>query len=337
MTTLTPPSDGTQAPFTTTPTRTEGPLAIGQQFGSRYRILKVLGAGGMGVVYQAWDGALDLPVALKVIRPEVLADATVAREVEGRFRRELVLARQVTHRNVVRIHDLGEIDGIKYISMPFIEGKSLAAIMAESGRLPCASALPIVRQIAEGLRAAHEAGVIHRDLKPENVMVDTDGHAVIMDFGISRSASASTTIGLTAAGSVVGTVQYMAPEQAMGQPVDQRADVYALGLIAYDLISGRQRLSNVTTPVSELMQRVQHAPAPLRTKVPDAPPEIERMITRALEPDPAKRYRDVSKLLADLDAFEKGATLRGWSRSPARLIAAACAIVVLLLAGAGLT
>ncbi|HSL22933.1 MAG TPA: protein kinase [Vicinamibacterales bacterium] len=314
-----------------------GPLSPGQQFGSRYRILKLLGAGGMGVVYQAWDESLDLPVALKVIRPEAIADRTAAEEVERRFKRELVLARQVTHRNVVRIHDLGEIDGVNYISMPFLEGRDLATVLAEAGRLPLPAALDIVRQVGAGLEAAHEAGVVHRDLKPENVMVTADGRAVIMDFGISRAVSGATTLGLTAAGSVVGTIEYMAPEQALGQTVDQRADVYALGLIAYDVMAGRQRLATVTTPVTEMMQRLQHAPPPLRTKVPEVPAEIERIVARALEPDPANRYQHVRELLADLDAVEHG-RIAPSERRPRRLpvaAIAAAALVVVLTIGIG--
>ncbi|HSL22930.1 MAG TPA: protein kinase [Vicinamibacterales bacterium] len=296
--------------------------------------MKLLGAGGMGVVYQAWDEALDLPVALKVIRPEAISEKTAAEEVERRFKRELVLARQVTHRNVVRIHDLGEIDGIKYISMPFLEGKDLATVLSETGRLPLPAALDIIRQVGEGLEAAHEAGVVHRDLKPENVMMTEDGRAVIMDFGISRPVSAATTLGLTAAGAVVGTIEYMAPEQALGQTVDQRADVYALGLIAYDVIAGRQRLATVTTPVTEMMQRLQHAPPPLRTKVPEVPEGIERIIARALEPDPVNRYQHVRELLADLDAVAHGERVGPRPAGPlTRLAIAAAALAVLLLVG----
>jgi tetratricopeptide (TPR) repeat protein len=310
-----------------------GPLKPGQAFGARYRILKELGAGGMGVVYQAWDQTLDLPVALKVIRPEVVADKSAADEVERRFKRELLLARQVTHRNVVRIHDLGEVDGIKYISMPFIEGNDLGTVLARSGRMTIKATLDIVRQVAEGLEAAHRVGVVHRDLKPENVMIDAEGRAIIMDFGISRTFSGGTTIGLTMAGAVVGTLEYMAPEQALAQTVDQRADIYALGLIAYDMLAGAQRLTSATTPVSEMMQRLQHAPAPLRTKVPDVPEALERIVARALEPDPEKRYQHASELIADLHAFERGGQPARAARRQVPLWAVG-AIVVLLLAGA---
>ena len=198
----------------------------------------------MGVVYQAWDDELGLAVALKVIKPEVSADPWVASKVEHRFKRELLLARQVTHKHVVRIHDIGEINGIKYLTMAFIEGRDLAHVLRDEGRLPVARALQVTKQIAEGLVAAHEAAVVHRDLKPENVMIDADEQAVIMDFGISRSETpAGARITQTATGTIVGTLEYMAPEQASGQRTDHRADIYSLGLILYDMLAGRSRVA----------------------------------------------------------------------------------------------
>ncbi|MGQ0736585.1 MAG: serine/threonine-protein kinase [Acidobacteriota bacterium] len=172
-----------------------GPLTPGHAFGARYRVIRLLGIGGMGAVYQAWDDALSTSVALKVIRREASTDAAGARDVERRFKRELLLARQVTHKNVVRIHDLGEIDGITYLTMPYIHGRDLASILRSDGTLLITRALTIARQIAEGLQAAHEAGVIHRDLKPANIMIDEDDHAVVMDFGIARSMYRRTRIG----------------------------------------------------------------------------------------------------------------------------------------------
>ena len=302
----------------------EGPLEPGQPFGARYRILRVLGAGGMGVVYQAWDQELGVAVALKVIRPEVVADPHSARDVERRFKRELLLARQVTHRNVVRIHDLGEVDGIKYITMPFIEGSSLARALTSKGRLPVSEALPIARDIASGLAAAHEAGVVHRDLKPENVMLESDGHAVIMDFGISRSASpqpravdkttptpnrtatfdaSALGAGLTMAGTVVGTLDYMAPEQARAEPVDQRADIYSFGMILRDALLGLRR-GGSGTAIAELMARIKEAPPSIRTVDPELPEAVDRIVARCLEPDPAARYQTTQELLADLNRLD---------------------------------
>jgi serine/threonine-protein kinase len=174
----------TPAPETRRPVA--GTLTVGERFGTRYRIIRLLGMGGMGAVYQAWDAELDVVVAVKVIRPEATNDPGYARDIERRFKQELLLARQVTHKNVVRIHDLGEIDGIKYITMSYIDGEDLSAVLKREGTLDVPAALRIMRQVASGLMAAHEAGVVHRDLKPPNIMIEGD-NAVIMDFGIARS------------------------------------------------------------------------------------------------------------------------------------------------------
>jgi tetratricopeptide (TPR) repeat protein len=304
-------------------------------FGTRYRILKMLGAGGMGVVYQAWDETLGVAVALKVIRREALSDPFAAQEVERRFKRELLLARQVTHKNVVRIHDIGEVDGVKYITMPFVEGKDLSSVLVESGgRLPLGRALSVIRQVAEGLATAHEAGVVHRDLKPENVMVDADGHALIMDFGISRSVSGGGAASVTVTGAVVGTLEYMAPEQARGSPADHRADLYALGLMLYDLVGGRQRVRMSSSAMAEMMGRLEAPPPPLHTVAPEVPPAIERIVTRAVDPDPTKRYQSAPELLADLDAFEHGQR-PGARRARQVPLWLAAAIVLILLISAG--
>ena len=218
----------------------EGPLKVGQAFGPRYQILRVLGVGGMGAVYQAWDAELGVAVALKVIRS---AHRKVSPELEKRFKNELLLARQVTHKSVVRIHDLGEIDGIKYITMPYIQGDDLATVLRREGKQTVATTLGIARDVADGLRAAHDAGVVHRDLKPANVMIKSgaERHAVIMDFGISTSADNG------AEGVVIGTLEYMAPEQAEGASVDARADIYAFGLILYELLTGPRPRRGATT------------------------------------------------------------------------------------------
>jgi serine/threonine-protein kinase len=166
--------------------RTTDPLQISEHFGVRYHIIRLLGSGGMGSVYQAWDQELEVAVAVKVIRPETLADPAVAQDIERRFKGELLLARQFTHKNVVRIHDIGEIDGIKYITMPYVHGSDLASILSREGRMPVSRALSIARQVVAGLVAAHEADVVHRDLKPANIMIDAEDHALIMDFGIAQ-------------------------------------------------------------------------------------------------------------------------------------------------------
>ncbi len=254
----------------------------------------------MGAVYQAWDHVLDVAVAVKVIRPETMEDPEGALELERRFKRELLLARQVTHKNVVRIHDLGEIDGIKYITMPYIEGSDLATILKREGRLPLARALTIARQIAAGLASAHEAGIVHRDLKPANIMVGKEDHALIMDFGIARLAAAgATAFGATMAGAVIGTMEYMAPEQARGESVDHRADIYAFGLILYDMLVGR-RHAGAQSAVTDLMARMQQAPASPQSLDPQIPDAVDRIVVRCLQPDQSARHQTTGELLQEL-------------------------------------
>ncbi len=310
------------------------PLPEGTAFGARYRILRELGTGGMGVVYQAWDAELGVAVALKVIRPDVTADPQGTLEVERRFKRELLLARQVTHKHVVRIHDLGEIDGTKYITMPYIEGQDLADVLRDRGKLPVPEVLRIAKAIAAGLVAAHEAGVIHRDLKPENIMIDQDGQPLIMDFGISRSVTTSTATA-TAAGAIVGTLEYMSPEQARGVAADQRADVYALGLIMHDMLAGRRRVARESA-LSEMMKRMQQAPPPLRAVVPDVPEAFERIVAKCLQPDPDNRYPSSAALLADLERLDPDGSL---ARAPLardyRWKLATATMVVLMILSAG--
>ena len=259
----------------------------------------------MGSVYQAWDQELEVAVAVKVIRPDVTADPAVAADLERRFKRELLLARQVTDKHVVRIHDIGEIDGIKYITMPYIHGSDLATILKREGRLPVPRALSIARQIALGLIAAHEAGVVHRDLKPANIMVDESDHAVIMDFGIARSTSGATAFAMTVGAQVIGTVEYMSPEQAKAETVDQRADLYAFGLILRDMLLGG-RHAGTTSGVTELMARMQQPPPALRTIDPTIPEEVDALVSRCLQPEPAARYQTASALLRDIDRVAQG-------------------------------
>jgi tetratricopeptide (TPR) repeat protein len=284
-------------PFTTGSAATS--LVPGQTFGQRYQIISLLGVGGMGAVYHVWDSVLALSLALKVIKPD--SDPLATQELERRFKRELVLARQVTHTNVIRIHDLGEIDGIKYITMPFVHGTDLARLLATEGKLPIARALPLARQMVSGLRAAHEVGIVHRDFKPANILIDDSEKAVITDFGIARSTSAGTFA--TAAGAIIGTLAYMAPEQATGKPVDHRADLYAFGLILSEMLVGKRGSSGGgDTALALLIERSSHAPARLRTIDPSIPEALDRLVARCLEPDPAARYQTTKELE---DALER--------------------------------
>ena len=335
---FTAPSGGTE---TRLPLSSGGPLAVGQAFGPRYHIIRLLGAGGMGAVYQAWDQELGVAVALKVIRPEVMADPEAARDLERRFKRELLLARQVSHKNVVRIHDIGEIDGIKYLTMTYIQGADLASILRKKGRVPVAWALQIAKQVGAGLSAAHEVGVVHRDLKPANVMIDAEDRAVIMDFGIARSVKTGAGVtAATAAGAIVGTIEYMAPEQAMGKFVDRRADLYAFGLMLYDLLVGSRHLTGGESTMGDLMRRMQQAPRSARSLNGDVPEALDRIITQCVQPDPAARYQTATELVADLDRLDAGGQLvQPAVAPPARrwpaVAAVGAATLLLVVAAAG--
>jgi serine/threonine protein kinase/tetratricopeptide (TPR) repeat protein len=324
----------------------DGPLRIGARFGTRYRITRLLGVGGMGAVYEARDAELGVPVALKVIRAEPVSDPGAARELERRFKRELLLARQVTHKNVVRIHDLGEIDGIKYITMPYIEGQDLAHILRAEGRLSVPRALSIARQALSALVAAHAEGIVHRDLKPANIMVDPEGRALLMDFGIARNiglpadqitvgAHRTTTdaAGDTFVGAIVGTIQYMAPEQAKGGTVDHRADIYAFGLIMRDMLLGLNRRMSAPTALAELQRRLDAPLPPLRSVDPAIPEPLDRLVNRCLAPDAAARYQTAAELEADLSLLDDDGELVPVKRVVGMRILST--IVALLLAVSG--
>ena len=326
-----------------------GPLEVGQAFGSRYHILRALGVGGMGAVYQAWDDELGVAVAIKVIRPDTMSDPEMAAQVERRFKRELLLARQVTHKNVVRIHDLGEIDGIKYITMSYVDGADLASMLKREGRLPVPTVLRIGRDVVAGLLAAHKAGVVHRDLKPANIAIDKNGDALIMDFGIARSAGAAggaaapvgtATVSEAAAdatrlGSIVGTVEYMAPEQAQGKAVDHRADIYALGLMLYDMLVGRERrMRGTDTAIGELRARMERRPVPAKAIVPEIPEALDALISRCVEPDPDKRFATTEELAGALNRLDDdGIPIPLPRRFTTRVVAGAAVLVIALIGG----
>jgi len=299
------PETQARVPSSGPPSPGAGTLIPGQTFGTRYRIIRELGRGGMGVVYQAWDDELGEAVALKVVRTDG-ASGGVSLEQERRFKRELVLARQVTHRHVVRIHDLGDVGGVKYFTMPFIHGETLSACLRREERLPVSRALRYIRQVVAGLAAAHQAGIVHRDLKPGNIMLDADDQAVILDFGLARTESSAA---LTADGVVMGTPQYMAPEQAMGGDIDQRTDIYAVGLILYEMLSGQHR--SAQSALSILMRRLKEPPPSIRGVVADAPEAVDQLLARCLQVDPAARYQTSSALAEALNALDDD----GYARS----------------------
>ena len=333
----------------------EGPLRPGQAFGPRYQIKQQVGIGGMGAVYQAWDSDLGIDVAIKLIRPEMMADAAAAAEIQHRFKRELLLARLISHKNVVRIHDIGEIDGMKYITMSYVEGIDLASILHRQGRLPVPTVVKLARQICAGLAASHAAGVIHRDLKPANVMVGNNGEAVITDFGIARLTSeaggevalghsgwrgpagplGARFAGYTRAGSVIGTVEYMPPEQARGETVDQRADIYTLGLILYDMLAGPARSSRAESALAELELRTRSTLPHVKTVVPEVPEALDALIARCVEPDPARRFQSSAELSATLEQMDDhGKRIAVRSTVGLRRVLAIAAVALAAIGGA---
>ena len=278
------------------------PLQPGEVLGDRYEILKLLGEGGMGAVYKAHDRELERTVALKVIRPELARNA----QVLHRFKQELILARQVTHRNIIRIFDLGSASGTRFITMEYIEGQDLSNVLAARGKLPAAEAAGIMAQVARGLEAAHSEGVVHRDLKPQNIMIDPSGKASVMDFGIARSMDASN---MTRTGALMGTPTYMSPEQAQGQKVDARSDLYTLGIIFYELLTGSPPFQ-ADNPMATLVRRIQEKATPPIQVEPSIPPALNDIVMKMLATQVADRYQTAAEILQDLDAWEAARTGR---------------------------
>jgi tetratricopeptide (TPR) repeat protein/predicted Ser/Thr protein kinase len=271
-------------------------LQPGVVFGGRYEILHVLGQGGMGAVYQARDRELDRLIALKVIRPELATDPAILQ----RFKQELILARNITHKNVVRIYDLGEADGIRFITMEYVDGEDLRTMLRRHGKFSTGDAIPMIEQVCRALDAAHSEGVIHRDLKPQNIMRDKQGRVVVMDFGLARSLGDS---GMTQTGAIVGTMEYMSPEQALGTPLDQRSDIFSVGLIFYELLTGKSPY-HADTAIASLMRRTREVAIPASDVDNSVPRSLSAIVSRCLEREPANRYHSVVELLQQLNAWE---------------------------------
>jgi serine/threonine protein kinase/Tfp pilus assembly protein PilF len=286
-------------------------LEIGSVLANRYEILEILGEGGMGAVYKAQDLQLEREVALKVIRPELASDP----EILQRFKHELILARQVTDRNVIRIFDLGEAGAIRFITMEFVDGESLHKILRRQGKLEVAEALDIVEQVARGLAAVHREGVLHRDLKPANIMRDKQGRVVVMDFGLARSFAGD---GMTQTGTMLGTIEYMSPEQAQCKELTAASDIFSLGLILYQLLSGVMPFYSESV-ITSLLMRAQQRAVSLTEIDKNIPNVLSNIVCKCLETDPALRYKNADELLADIHAWTgKGGNTR-ISASPARM------------------
>jgi serine/threonine protein kinase/Tfp pilus assembly protein PilF len=329
-----------QASFTQTLETSTDKLARGAVFAGRYEIIEELGAGGMGRVYRVHDTKLNEEVALKLIRPEIGADK---RTVE-RFRNELKTARKITHKNVCRMYDFHEEGKALYLTMEYVRGEDLKSLIHRTKTLSVGTTLSIARQIAEGLAEAHKLGITHRDLKPGNVMIDKDGQAKVMDFGIARAIYEK---GITGAGAIVGTPEYMSPEQVEGKEADQRADLYALGVILFEMVTGQVPFEG-ETPFS-IANKHKSEPPPIPKKlVPQMPDGLNKLILRCLEKDKTKRYQTAEELIADLATVEESlpttervAPKRKTSThrqvtvkfEPQKLIIPAAAVVVLAVAG----
>jgi eukaryotic-like serine/threonine-protein kinase len=271
-------------------------LQPGVVFGGRYEILGVLGQGGMGAVYKARDRELDRLIALKVIRPELATDPAILL----RFKQELILSRNITHKNVVRIYDLGEADGIRFISMEYVDGEDLRTILRRNGKFSSKEAIAVVEQVCRALDSAHSEGVIHRDLKPQNIMRDRHGRIVVMDFGLARSLGDS---GLTQTGALVGTLEYMSPEQAMGSTLDQRSDIFSVGLIFYELLTGKAPYE-ADTAIASLMKRTREDARAVSDVEASVPRSLSAIVGRCLEREPANRYHSAVELLQQLTTWE---------------------------------
>jgi serine/threonine protein kinase/tetratricopeptide (TPR) repeat protein len=274
-------------------------LETGATFARRYQVIEELGKGGMGRVYKVFDTEVREKLALKLLKPEIAADAGTVE----RFRNELRLARTVSHRHVCRMHDLGreEGTGTYFITMEYVPGEDLKSLIHSIGALPIGKAVVIARQVADGLSEAHRLGVVHRDLKPQNIMIDREGGARIMDFGIARSVKAK---GITGAGVMIGTPEYMSPEQVDGKEADARSDVYSFGVVLFEMLTGRLPFEG-DTPLSVAVKQKSEPPPDLRTVNAQVPEDLAKLVLRCLAKDKAARPQSADDLAAELVRIEK--------------------------------
>jgi serine/threonine protein kinase len=273
-------------------------LNLASAMEGRYQVLSELGRGGMGIVYQAYDKQLKEQVAIKLLSPLLSTD----QEALERLKREVSLARRVTHPNVIRIHDISEVNGLYYVSMEYFGGADLKGYLRRSGPLSLLHAYQILSQIFDGLEAAHSRGVVHRDLKAQNILIGPSGQVKIIDFGLARSAHLE---GMTATGLIMGTPEYMAPEQVAGKQVDERADIYALGVILFEMLTGRVPFTGESA-IAVGFQQLRDPPPSPRAINPQIPEEVARIILKALEKNPIQRYRTVDEMRREFGAALPG-------------------------------
>lgn len=290
-------------------------LTPGTMIAERYQIIEELGRGGMGKVFRVEDTNIQEEVALKLIKPEIAVDEIMIE----RFRNELKIARKITHKNVCRMYDLNQTGGMPFITMEYVKGEDLKTLIKRDGSLSPNRTLLIARQVCQGLAEAHEQNVIHRDLKPQNIMIHGKDGAKIMDFGISRFAEKS---GVTQTGTIIGTPDYMSPEQADGAETDQRSDIYSLGVIFYEMLTGKVPFEGSSALSVALKHKTERPKNPVKLN-PDISEDLSQMILKCLQKEKEKRYQTVKELLSDIDLIDKGQSIAavegGWENSIAVL------------------